>query len=214
MTIEQKIQALGVALIKISVNAKRLELRHRLERQAFNLLECLGEENQVSLKSQLRAVDNLVKFGGMLYEIETMHVRGIRKWIDEINLEIESKHQKGEELPGLDEIFGRKTEVTPKEVKKKEPGNEIRQNTAIAELNKEKELNNELNNAAIRQSAIIDRIRQSGNQTQIQLRDITQELPDVSERTIRYDLQKLCSDGVLERIGQGGPGTYYRIRVI
>ncbi len=214
MTIEQKIQALGVALIKISVNAKRLELRHRLERQAFNLLECLVDENQVNLKNQLRAVDNLVKFGGLLYEIETMHVRGIREWIDEISLEIESRREEGEELPDLDEIFGKKMDEIPKEVKKKEPGNEIRQNTAIAELNKEKELNNELNNAAIRQSAIIDRIRQSGNQTQIQLRDITQELPDVSERTIRYDLQKLCSDGVLERIGQGGPGTYYRIRVI
>ncbi len=214
MTTEQKIQALGIALIKISVNAKRWELRHRLERQAFDLIERLAEENFTDLKHQLKAVDNLVKFGGLLYEIENMHVRGVREWIDEINLEFKSKNQENDNLPDLDQIFEKNRVTSPVESQKNEPGNEMRQNTAIAELNKEKYLNNEINNSAIRQSVIVDRIKQSGPQTQVQLKDIVQALPNVSERTIRYDLQKLCSDGILERVGQGGPGTYYRIRVI
>ncbi|MEK7554774.1 MAG: DeoR family transcriptional regulator [Patescibacteria group bacterium] len=70
-----------------------------------------------------------------------------------------------------------------------------------------------LDNPAMRQSAIADKIRKFGNKT-AQLKDIVAEFSNVSERTLRYDLERLCNQGVIERIGQGGPGTYYRARVI
>ena len=77
------------------------------------------------------------------------------------------------------------------------------------------ELNNQSNgtngngmNSTIRQSAILEKIRQSGNK-QSQLKDIIAAFPDISERTMRYDLQKLCFQGLIERIGNGGPGSYY-----
>ena len=68
-------------------------------------------------------------------------------------------------------------------------------------------------NQAIRQSAIIDKIRQSEGM-QIQIKDIIAAFPNYSERTLRYDVQRLCSQGVIERIGSGGPGTRYKIRVL
>ena len=37
-------------------------------------------------------------------------------------------------------------------------------------------------------------------------------MTDVSERTLRYDLQRLTAEGILERVGASGPSTYYRIR--
>lgn len=61
----------------------------------------------------------------------------------------------------------------------------------------------------IRQSAILDKIRQSGN---CRLKDIQEMLLDCSERTIRYDLQTLAERGLIERIGVGGPSVFYRIR--
>ena len=70
-----------------------------------------------------------------------------------------------------------------------------------------------LDNPAIRQSAIADKIRKFGSKN-VQLKDIVAAFPNVSDRTIRYDIQWLCSQGIIERIGQGGPGTYYRARVI
>ena len=65
-------------------------------------------------------------------------------------------------------------------------------------------------NSTIRQSAIIDIIRQS---KKIGLKDVLAAFPDVSERTLRYDLQKLCIQGVLDRIGNGGPATYYTLKM-
>ncbi len=61
----------------------------------------------------------------------------------------------------------------------------------------------------MRQSTIFEKIREFDN---CRLRDIQEFLPDISERTIRYDLQSLVEQGLIERIGSGGPGSYYRVR--
>lgn len=66
-----------------------------------------------------------------------------------------------------------------------------------------------INKAEMRQSAILEKMRQSGN---CRLRDLQEILSGASERTIRYDLQDLVSRGFVERVGSGGPATYYRIK--
>jgi hypothetical protein len=58
----------------------------------------------------------------------------------------------------------------------------------------------------IRQSSILDRIRQSGN---CRMKDFLEILPNSSERTIRYDLESLIDRKLIERVG-GGSATYYR----
>jgi len=35
-------------------------------------------------------------------------------------------------------------------------------------------------------------------------------LPNISERTIRYDLQTLLEQGLVERVGNAGPSVFYR----
>lgn len=60
-----------------------------------------------------------------------------------------------------------------------------------------------------RQSAIFERIRQCGN---CRLKEMQELLPEVSERTLRYDLQDLVGRGLIERVGSGGPATYYRAK--
>ena len=65
--------------------------------------------------------------------------------------------------------------------------------------------------ARIRQSAILDRIRQSGN---CRMTDLRHVFPDVSERTLRYDLEQLVNNGLIERVGNSGPATSYRARQI
>ncbi|MBI3588791.1 MAG: DeoR family transcriptional regulator [Candidatus Liptonbacteria bacterium] len=60
-----------------------------------------------------------------------------------------------------------------------------------------------------RNSIILEKIRQSGY---CRLRDLQELLPEISERTIRYDLEKLSGTGLIERFGNGGPATYYRMK--
>lgn len=63
------------------------------------------------------------------------------------------------------------------------------------------------NRAEMRQSAIIERVREIGN---CRLADIQVVLPNVSERTIRYDLESLVRRNLIERFGPGGRASYYR----
>lgn len=42
------------------------------------------------------------------------------------------------------------------------------------------------------------------------LRDLMGIFPGFSERTLRYDLERLIKDGKIEKIGSSGPGTFYR----
>ena len=44
------------------------------------------------------------------------------------------------------------------------------------------------------------------------IKDLIAAFPGVSERTLRYDLQKFCEEGIIERVGLGGPGTYYQLK--
>lgn len=60
-----------------------------------------------------------------------------------------------------------------------------------------------------RQQLIVQTVRQLGNTA---MKDLIAEFPSVSERTIRYDLQKLCEEFILERIGNGGPASFYHLR--
>ena len=65
------------------------------------------------------------------------------------------------------------------------------------------------NRSEMRQSAILERIRQSGN---CRLADIQAILPGASERTLRYDLESLIQKNLIERMGAGGRSVYYRAK--
>jgi hypothetical protein len=76
-----------------------------------------------------------------------------------------------------------------------------------------------LNPASImRQSAILEKIRQSGNlpgsKMGCRMKEIQDAFPHVSERTLRYDIQAILEQGLIERVGQSGPATFYRARVV
>ncbi|PIR88379.1 MAG: hypothetical protein COU09_02595 [Candidatus Harrisonbacteria bacterium CG10_big_fil_rev_8_21_14_0_10_44_23] len=59
-----------------------------------------------------------------------------------------------------------------------------------------------------RQNRILAIMRQAEN-GKLQLKNIIATFPDYSDRTIRYDLEKLCERGIIYREGSGGPSNYY-----
>lgn len=43
------------------------------------------------------------------------------------------------------------------------------------------------------------------------IKDLVNALPGVSERTVRYDVQRLVDKNIIERVGTGGPNSFFRI---
>lgn len=68
------------------------------------------------------------------------------------------------------------------------------------------QVRDESGNRTVRQNLISERVRQSGK---INVKELIGQFPGVSERTLRYDLQRLCDQGVVEKVGSSGPGTSY-----
>lgn len=78
----------------------------------------------------------------------------------------------------------------------------------IAPVEIKQEVQKDLDSVTLqRQTAILELIRQKTN---CRMKDIQEELPDVSERTLRYDIHALIEKGEVERVGAGGPFSYYK----
>lgn len=194
-----------MAVIKISVYMRRIGFRQRMERLAFQLLEEIAGR---SFEKALATVDTLrvlIEFGKTIYEIEPINAKVLLQELDTFNSAIRQS-------AGLNGSANLEAVFSKLPVAVENP--EISDNDAPKEgtqLNGYENGNGNGNgiNATIRQSAIIEKIRQSGK---IALKDILAAFPDVSERTLRYDLQKLCNQAILERIGSGGPASFYVLK--
>jgi len=211
MPIRKQAQQLSLALIKISVSARRIEFRKRLERVAFDLLELSACRDFEGVSSIVTVSKELITFGKIIYEIEPMNAEFLLGECETINkmardlvgadIEMETPERT------LEEIFNKRTENRDEggidmEREKKNEYSKKREEKKII-----RQSGNGIENPAMRQSAILEEIgRKSGNSAQV--REIMSSFPNISERTLRYDLQKLCKEGVVRRIGNG-PSTLY-----
>lgn len=201
MFVNQKAQEISYALIRIAAYIRRQELRQRMEKLALQLLEDIaGTEFEAALRTTAR-VESLIGIGKEIYEVESTNAKVILGELNALNAAI--RQIAGlEELSNLESVFSGAQQETQK--------SPMEMNLELDNITAGISSGNGAN-ASIRQSAIIEKIRQSGNR-QVQLRDILGAFPEVSERTMRYDLQKLCTQGLVERVGNGGPGSYYLLK--
>lgn len=215
MFIIQKSHEISYALVRIAPYIRRPEFRQRIERLAFKLLEeASAEDFELALKT-IASLDSLIVLGKAIYEVEPINAKVIIGELKSLDLAIRERigldSLDGEESPDLGSIFSKVPVVV---LDKNEFGNSAN-NQAIAPEDATNGASGAINGnglaSAMRQSAILDKIRQSENR-QAPLKEILAAFPEVSERTMRYDLQKLCNQGIIERVGNGGPGSYYALK--
>lgn len=219
----QKAREICYALVKVSYFVRRTDLRQRLERLAFEFLEnsaILSADNTDALIfnqifKNIAVLDALIRMGHSLYEIEPVNATLLIRELNDFNSTIRQFRDSAiAELPNLDTALSSLTKNNDLSIRK--------------ELNREEDNDSELGvNSAIRQNMIIEKIRQFTNNSannsatnenpqdlplnSFRLRDLLVEFPDISNRTLRYDLERLCSQGVIEKIGSRGPACYYRL---
>ncbi|TSC83082.1 MAG: hypothetical protein G01um101419_282 [Parcubacteria group bacterium Gr01-1014_19] len=224
MSLDQKAVEICYALVRVAAQIRRPELRARIEKQAFVFLENVSSGDFSSAINNSSAISSLLKIGQALYEVESVNVSVISGELEFVNSAMrQSLGLNG--LPDWQRIFPEPGNVKTKQGNSANnpaisrsmsdlrppqsgvPNGNVQQSvdTTTSESNG---MNGNGFAATMRQSAILEKIRQSGN-GQIQLKDIIAAFPETSERTMRYDLQKLCSQGLVDRVGNGGPGSYY-----
>ena len=227
--VKDKAREISYALIRVAFYVKRSDLRSRLESLALELLEnssrVNAENNSENINKALSSVsvlDSLVRLGHSIYEIEPVNATILVRELDNLNSAIRQSGNSNEALPDLETFFQIKNNHISEQVRhesnnlKKEVADKLTNDGSVG-LESESLLNSSNNglNSAIRQAAIINRIKSSNGsasspQAGCRLKDLLAEFSDVSERTLRYDLQRLCEKGAIERVGNGGPASYYR----
>jgi hypothetical protein len=215
--ISQKTQEICFAVLRISSHIRRSELRRSLERVSYHLIENVSYENVELSLSSIAALKSFVQLGKNIYEIELINAKILERELNQLNDEIKS-FAGINSLPDIESFFTKKVELkqstTPKakkEVSLSEvviPEAEIR-NEAI-EYGNDESGNSEDGSSGIRQEKIYALIGSSTDK-KIALKDIVAAFPEVSERTIRYDLKKLFEAGKVVRQGSGGPSNHYAV---
>ncbi|MDO8430299.1 MAG: DeoR family transcriptional regulator [bacterium] len=231
--VKQKAREISYALLRVAFYIKRVEFRSRLEVLAVELLENASRisvdaslENTNKAVETVSVLDGLIRLAHSIYEIEPVNATILVRELDGLSSAIRqvsenSQNQSGNpvfnsELPNLESLFSKVPVAVTSSVKPVSSYETVNLNSF--ENNQEPTLSdNKANgngnslNTAIRQSAIINRVR-SGNGNGCRLKELITDFSDVSERTLRYDLQRLCDQGVIERVGNGGPASYYRYK--
>lgn len=219
----KKAHEICYAIFRLGDGIKNVDLRTRLEKASLDLLEAGSLNNNSSLSRSLSLLEMLVIFSQGIGEISYPQAQVLLKEIGNFNMAIRQSNSAIAEL-NLEEFFPTNLPSQNSNVTKSKPAMpmviENKANETLVEKtafplhihtdSEQVEVNEkEKENAAMRQSAIVDIMRQVQN---CRIKDLVAAFPGVSERTLRYDLQKLCEEGIIERVGPGGPGTYYQLK--
>ncbi len=206
-----KAYEVAYALFRLAAQMPEKDFAEPLRASGTAMLSASAAEDYAATEHSLRVAECLVKFGGDVGLIGTQNVGVMTREIFALDAAIaERKTAAKTDEVNLAEIFS-KPEIAARleEAKRiEEPAREpapIRIEEFRAQT--ESQPRQSSNDSAIRQNAILARIRQFGN---CRMKDIQEMLPDTSERTIRYDLQTLVEQNLIERIGNAGPLVFYR----
>ncbi len=220
MELQERVKKISLALIQIAVSSRRHDFRARLERLSLDLLERVILNKREEVIESINLAIGLVDFGKIIYEIEPLNALIVKKelssLLDDVSRGMVTGLSSDGNYLGLNDQIHKNTA----NFKKDNKTNNKAKSDVIAEslnlsANEQLDSNNGFNaandNTAIRQTSIIDKIRQMDKPAQ--LKDLITLFPNISERTLRYDLTRACAEGRLERVGSG-PASFYRVRNI
>lgn len=204
MEITKKSYEISYALCRVAGNLKNKNFSDHLEYQALRLLTSSAVSDFESLKQSAGAIETILRFGSDVNIISNGNKELILAALGELNAAIieNEKAAKTAQEFNLKDILGGEVMIAGENNRQSDGG--------VAEYSQEISAIGSQFIPSGRQSAILERIRQNND---CRLKDIQEFLPEVSERTLRYDLQKLCEEGLVERVGNGGPGSYYKLKI-
>ena len=219
---------IAYALFRIAGTLQERDFAERLRAAAGGLLAAAALKDHPATRRSLQSIECFVKFAGDVNLLAPASADTILREVYLLDAAVVERTNSAKSAANgidLSEIFTHTagSDVQPSDLQPSDP-QPFEQQVYSAPINSYPENNPANGNAAtiieetkehgfmkaeMRQSAIIERIRQYGN---CRLKDIQEILPGCSERTIRYDLQSLLERNLIERMGAGGPAVTYRMR--
>lgn len=189
------------AMFRVAGVSGSQAIKDALERFGASVIEHAALGRASDLRNVIDGARYMLHLGTNVGSVNIENAETIMRALDELGVEAERSFAAMPAPAKLEDIFDRPQNAEENSV--------IPADTGIRVDQRVPKQASSLKTSGERQSVIFQKIRQSGN---CRLRDIQEVLPEVSERTIRYDIDYLIGNGLIERFGSGGPATFYRIR--
>ena len=221
------------AVFRCANIVKQLKLKTELENASVDVIANLGVVDNLEKLEQLirlaEAVEGIGKTNAFVLFREIDNLKeAIRQW----NLAI---RQEKEDSSAIDTIFaktptslfdinnpstGHSTlrvsdsmssgqgssailrQDVPRVVRQSENSSAIQLPASSAKI----AIDSSANNDEDRQNRLFKKVQELGKTT---TKELLASFPDISERTVRFYLFRLCDQGLVSRIGSTGPGSYY-----
>lgn len=201
--VSRKAFEIAYILARVVSSMKNRILAETIEQNGIALLEQAAKEDFEAAKLTCKALELLIFLGGESGAIHGESSKVIAGEVNKLNAAIADIYNAANRQLELELSAGLRLAALPNpsnRQKKRQPAN-------LSASRTEEQNGNLQAVGQIRQNAILEKIRQNGD---CRMKDIQDALPDSSERTIRYDLQKLIENGQIERSG-AGVSTFYRV---
>lgn len=236
----EKAQEIAYALIRLAAYVRRKDFRLRLENLALTLVESVSAIEPDAALATSASIQNIVKLLASVYEMETVNARILLGEL--VKFDSAMRQSFGvDALPDISTLFSSGGSTSSPQAMRqntiaelpdssesvidvtggiRETRVDIDDDGDLVAVQDSKQQSNIVSvGSAIRQSAILSKIKLSCNDAVnesgfkgCRMKDLIAEFPDVSERTLRYDLQRLLQHGTVQRVGNGGPASYYVIK--
>ena len=203
----KKAYEISYALLRVASSVKESPFGSGLESHSNRLLEKAVRSLWDKLSEEASVAGYLIRLGSDAGLMHPASAEAIRREIEAFLKTIPDLKSQSAILPDLsiENIF------TGNPATEKLSASVARESISIAAVSNNGNGNGSGNGYSAgqeeRQAAILGFVRKSGN---CRMKDLQEYLPNVSERTLRYDLQRLLEQEMIERGGNGGPATFYK----
>ncbi|MCR4328069.1 MAG: DeoR family transcriptional regulator [Patescibacteria group bacterium] len=193
--IDKKAYEISYALCRIAAYA-RPAFASKIESCALDILESSINKDSKELHNITNRAVSYLRMGSDLGNLNKANVDIILREIGLFKSAISSGVHEDSEIEG---IFSSGHDS--------EKNKQRSINTSVSESGKDVPAPEDRQSAKTRQDSIAEFVEEIGN---CRMKDLLEHFPSISERTLRYDLQNLVESGVLDRMGEGGPGISYQ----
>jgi hypothetical protein len=214
IAIRKKAQEVSFVLLRIAGYIRHKELAARLESISYELIEALYSDDLNTATLKIEAAIGLASLASNVGDINSSNTAILLRELETLKTGIGHLKASREvhDMPSVEGLFSKLVIAPPAKQARQPLPSQKAARTVIQE--KQKVIGVSATapdngvSATIRQDNILARIRQAPG-SKIQLKELIAAFPNISERTLRYDLVKLCQIGKLKREGSGGPSNFY-----
>lgn len=195
------------ALFRVAEPMRHQELKSRIETWSVTFLESSLLSDMKSIGRDIHMLEHMIILGEAIGEIPYYSSEILRSQFEKIKSAMRQHDEERIAALSIKDIFTDNIETNNMDFSPIPRHQKADFSLNISHIGKR----NDLETSIGRRNLLVEKIRQLGNAA---MKDIAAAFPSVSERTLRYDLQKLCEHAVLERVGNGGPASFYRPKEI